>query len=95
MLAVVMGGVGAATALAQDTPAAPASLPFPAGARFGYVDLQRVLAESTEGQAANAKVQELTEQKLGELEARNGELQAQIETTNTTLVESQQKLAQG
>ena len=66
---------------AQATPARP---PFPAGAKFAFVDLQRVAAESVEGQAANAKVQELSEQKL-----------AEIEEKNTTLQASQQKLQQG
>ncbi len=64
--------------------AAPARPPFPAGAKFAFVDLQRVAAESVEGQAANAKVQELTDQKLAEIEERNATLQA-----------SQQKLQQG
>ncbi len=65
-------------------PVAPLPPPFPAGAKFAYVDLQRVAAESVEGQAANAKVQELSEQKL-----------AEIEEKNTMLQVSQQKLAQG
>ncbi len=64
--------------------AAPARPPFPAGAKFAFVDLQRVAAESVEGQAANARVQELSEQKLAEIEEKNTMLQA-----------SQQKLAQG
>ena len=64
--------------------AAPARPPFPAGAKFAFVDLQRVAAESVEGQAANAKVQELSEQKFAEIEEKNVTLQA-----------SQQKLQQG
>ena len=64
--------------------AAPARPPFPAGAKFAFVDLQRVAAESVEGQAANAKVQELSEQKFAEIEEKNATLQA-----------SQQKLQQG
>jgi Skp family chaperone for outer membrane proteins len=66
---------------AQAVPARP---PFPVGAKFAFVDLQRVFAESVEGQAANARVQELSEQKLAEIEEKNTMLQA-----------SQQKLAQG
>jgi len=96
VMALLVTGLWGAPAQAQDTPvAAPASLPFPAGARFGYVDLQRILAGSTEGQAANAKVQELTEQKVGELETRNTELEGEIGAINSQLQESQQKLAQG
>ncbi len=86
----VAGGVDA-----QDAqPVAPAPS-FPAGTKYAYVDLQRVLAESTEGQAANAKVQELTDSKLAEIEARNQQLQGQIGGRNQTLVDSQQKLEQG
>lgn len=83
---------------AQDaTPAAavPAVPAFPAGTKYAYVDLQRVLAESTEGQAANAKVEELTNSKLAEIEERNQQLQGQINGRNQTLTESQQKLEQG
>ncbi len=88
--------LGVAPAFAQDEPAsAPATLPFPAGARIGYVDLQRVLAGSTEGQASNARVQELTDQKIAEIEARNNDLQAELQTSNQSLQDSQQKLAQG
>lgn len=65
-------------------PVAPLPPPFPAGAKFAFVDLQRVAAESVEGQAANARVQELSEQKVAEIEEKNTMLQA-----------SQQKLAQG
>ena len=77
----------AAAAQTEPVPpaqAAPPRPPFPAGAKFAFVDLQRVAAESVEGQAANAKVQELSEQKL-----------AEIEEKNTTLQASQQKLQQG
>ncbi len=64
--------------------AAPERPPLPAGAKFAFVDLQRVAAESVEGQAANAKVQEASVQKF-----------AEIEEMNTTLQASQQKLQQG
>ena len=64
--------------------AAPLQPPFPAGAKFAFVDLQRVAAESVEGQAANAKVQEVSEQKIAEIAERN-----------TRLQESQQELQQG
>ena len=88
--------LGTAPVFAQDEPAAaPATLPFPAGARIGYVDLQRVLAGSAEGQASNTRVQELTDEKIGEIEARNNELQAELQTANQLLQDSQQKLAQG
>ena len=66
---------------AQATPSRP---PFPAGAKFAFVNLQRVAAESVEGQASNAKVQEVSEQRIAELEEKNTELQA-----------TQQKLQEG
>ena len=82
--------LGTAPVFAQDEPvAAPATLPFPAGARIGYVDLQRVLAGSAEGQASNARVQELTDEKIAEIETRNNELQAELQTSNQLLQDSQ------
>ena len=96
LAAVLVLGVAGTPAVAQDAaPAVPASLPFPAGAKYGYVDLQRILAESIEGQAANVRVQELTNQKLAEIEARNKQLQGSLDATNQQLEASQQKLAQG
>lgn len=96
LTAVVLIVAGMAHAAPQDAaPSAPASLPFPAGAKLAFVDLQRVLAESTEGQAANARVQELTDQKLQEIENRNATLQSQIGAKQQLLQDSQQKLAQG
>ena len=93
---VVAGTASTASAAPQDAaPSAPASLPFPAGAKLAFVDLQRVLAESTEGQAANARVQELTDQKVQEIQNRDATLQAQIGAKNQQLQESQEKLAQG
>ena len=89
-------GVAVLPTMAQDAaPPAQATLPFPADAKLGYIDLQRVLAESSEGQAANGEVQELTDQKLAELEARNQEFQGAIDSVNLQLQESQLKLAQG
>ncbi len=64
--------------------APPAQPPFPEGATFAFVDLQRLAAESVQGQAANAKVQEFS-----------GEVFATIEEKNATLQASQQKLQEG
>jgi len=71
-----------ATAFAQQPPtvAAPAAAPL----RMAFVDLQRVAAESAEGKAANAKVQQLTQSKANEI----GTKTKQIEANN-------QKLQQG
>ncbi|MDA1092760.1 MAG: OmpH family outer membrane protein [Acidobacteria bacterium] len=72
----------AAATPAADAP--PARLPFPPGATHAYVDLQRVLAQSTAGQAANKKVQEMTEAKLAEIEAT----QTQLNASQTRLQQS-------
>ncbi len=64
--------------------AAPLRPPFPAGAKFAFVDLQRLAAESVQGQAANARVQEFSD-----------EVFAAIEEKNATLQASQQKLQEG
>ena len=82
----------AASALAQQ-PTAPAS--FPAGEKYAFVNIQRVAAESQDGQSANAQVQELTEQKLAEIEAKNKEMQGAIDALNAQLQEQQTKLQQG
>ena len=79
----------AGAAHAQD------SVPFPPDAKYGYVSIQRVLADSTEGQAANARVQQLTDQKIAEIEARNQELGGAIEGNNQQLLDLQDKLTQG
>jgi outer membrane protein len=63
----------AAQAPAQ-TPAPPK--PFPQGAKFAFINIQRVAAESTEGKASTAKVQALNQQKVGQLNELNKKLQA-------------------
>ena len=59
------------------------------------MDLARILAESVHGRSANAQVQELTEQKRAEIEARQATLQTQIDAKNQNLLQLQQRLAQG
>ena len=66
LMAGVLFGATVMPAAAQQ-----ASLPFPSGAKYAYVDLARILgAESVHGRTANAQVQQLTEQKRSEIEAR-------------------------
>lgn len=91
LIAVALSAAAAAPAAAQ----AQSSLPFPAGTRYAFVDLQRVIAESAAGQSANAQVQQLLEQKRTEIEARQATLQTQIDVKNQNLVQQQQRLAQG
>jgi outer membrane protein len=80
-----------ATAFAQQPPAqppasqGPPSVTAPAPAlRMAFVDLQRVAAESTEGKAANAKVQQLTQTKANDISSKT----KQLDTAN-------QKIQQG
>ncbi len=91
LIAVALFAVTAAPAAAQ----AQSSLPFPAGTRYAFVDLQRVIAESVAGQSANAQVQQLLERKRTEIEARQATLQTQIDAKNQNLLQMQQRLAQG
>jgi outer membrane protein len=72
-----------ASAFAQQPPAAAATPPTQP-LRMAFVDLQRVAAESSEGKAANAKVQALTKTKADDLAAKQKQLEG-----------SQQKLQQG
>jgi outer membrane protein len=64
-------------------PAPPSPRPFPEGAKIAFVDLQTIAANSIEGKAATAKVQQLNQKKLQELNEKNKALQ-----------EKQQKLQQ-
>lgn len=84
IVAAVVACVGLAPAVVGAGQQAPqARLPFPPDARFAYVDLARIAAESADGRAANQQLQQLIEQKNQEIAGRQQELQA-----------SQQKLQQ-
>jgi len=86
---VAMIGWGGAEASAGQAAAPTTGIPI------AYVDINRVAAESTEGQAANTKVDEFSQQKVAEIEARNAEAQGDISALNQELQESQQNLQQG
>ena len=68
---------------------------FPAGSKIAYIDIQRVVGESNEGQAANSRVEELSDQKLSEIDAKTRELQGEVDSLNQELQEHQQRLQQG
>ena len=85
--------LAAGPAGAQEQEAAAAAPP--AGGAMAYVDLQRVAAESAAGQEANARVQELSQMKLSEIELKTAELQGRVTALNEQLQELQDKLAQG
>jgi|SRR5438105_10364920 len=67
---------------AQTAPAAEPA--FPAGAKYAFVNIQRIAAESQQGKALALRVQALNQQKVTELNQKNTALQA-----------SQQKLDSG
>ena len=96
IVATVAGWLLIAGSATAQEPAAPTSAPTPTTAGgLAYVDIQRVATESTAGQDANERVQELSQQKLSEIEARSAELQGKVTALNEQLREQQQKLQQG
>ncbi len=60
---------------APPAPALPPK-PFPAGTKFGVVNLARIASESAVGKASAAKITALNQQKVAELNTRNKALQA-------------------
>ena len=91
---VVIGCMVTTVSVSAQQSTAPASS-VPTDAKFAYVDIQRVATESTDGQAANARVQELSEQKIAEIDAKNADMQGRIDGLNAQLEEQQTKLQQG
>lgn len=86
----------ASLAAAQEEEQVPAAAAPAAGdGAMAYVDLQRVFAESDAGKQANARVQDLTQQKFSEVELKTAELQGRVTALNEQLQELQQKLQQG
>jgi outer membrane protein len=58
---------------AQPAPSPPA--PFPEGAKWAFVVLQRIANESAEGKAATAQIQALQQKKAAELAEKQKQLQ--------------------
>ena len=73
-----------AAAPAAPPAAAAAEVPFPTGAKYAFVNIQRIAAESGQGKALSLRVQALNTKKVTELNDKNKALQA-----------SQQKLDSG
>ncbi len=64
--------------------------PFPEGAKFAVIDIQRVASESAEGKVSTQKVQALNQKKIAELNEINKKLQAdqqKLQTGGTMLNE--------
>ena len=69
----------AAPAPAAQQPAAPPApqrVPFQAGLKYAYINIQDVAANSNEGKALSAKVKALQDQKAKEVQDKNKALQA-------------------
>ena len=60
-------------------PAQPAAgeapRPYPEGAKVAFFDVQAVASNSADGKAATAKLQELEKKKIGEIQAKNKQLE--------------------
>jgi len=85
MLAAAPTFAQAPAAAPAAPPAAPAAeAPFPTGAKYAFVNIQRIAAESAQGKALSSRVQALNNKKVTELNDKNKALQA-----------SQQKLDSG
>ena len=65
----------------EQKPAEP--VPFPAGAKMGFVDLQRVVEQSALGQAGREQIKKLGDKLGTDLAAKNKEIQALQEKINT------------
>jgi Skp family chaperone for outer membrane proteins len=77
----------------QPQPPSPtaAPKPFPEGAKFAYIDLQRIAATSAEGKAAAAKIQEYEKKKLGEIQEKTKqveEMRKKLEQGGTVMSEA-------
>jgi outer membrane protein len=60
---------------AAAQPAPPPPAPFPEGAKWAFVVLQRIANESAEGKAATAQIQALQQKKATELNEKQKQLQ--------------------
>jgi len=76
------------------TPVAPAAQPprpFPEGAKFAYVNVQRIAQDSTEGKAATTKINAVREKKEKELQEKNTQFEAarkKLESSASVIAES-------
>jgi Skp family chaperone for outer membrane proteins len=89
-----------ATAPATQPAAAPAPKPeaprpYPEGAKIAYVDIQAVAANSVDGKAASARIQELQKKKMSEITEKNKALETAKtkQATGATIMNDQARLA--
>jgi len=93
-LSVVLAAAPTFAQAPAPAPAAPpaaqaapgAELPFPAGAKYAFVNIQRIAAESAQGKLLSTRVQTLNNQKVTELNAKNSALQASQQKMSWMLI---------
>lgn len=68
---------------APQAPAKPAPVPFPADAKVGFIDLQRIVQESKTGKAGQEAMKALNDKLSANLAAKNKEIQALQEKMKT------------
>ena len=73
---------GQKPALPMTSPT-PTPVPFPEGAKVGYIDLQRVVADSLLGKQGQDAMKVLNEKLSGELNAKNNEIKAHQDKMKT------------
>ena len=82
---------GSAQAAPAGQPAQPPApkpqpaVPFPSDAKYAFVDVQAVAANSAAGKAASARLQQLTESKQKEIGDKNKQLQALTSKRDTSV----------
>jgi outer membrane protein len=59
---------------AAAPPAAPA--PFPEGAKYAFINIQRIASESAEGKASSSRIEQLRAKKAAELTEKNKAVEA-------------------
>jgi len=91
MVALMIASTAFGQTLPMQTPAPPAAAPaitvLPAGAKVGFVDLQKVFADSELGKQAQNRVRVFNEKLFANLSARDKEIQGLSEK-----IKSQQNL---
>lgn len=107
-VAAIIGGVlTAGPVLAQEAPAqtAPASqaaaqtsapvAKFPEGARYAFINIQQIAAESADGKAAGQRIEDLRTKKANELNEKNKAIEAnQAKLRSAVMTEDARALVQ-
>jgi outer membrane protein len=83
-----------APAAAKPPAAAPApDVKFPEGARFGFINIQRIASESAEGKASSGRLEALRTKKANELNDKNKQLET-LQAKQKSSVVSEETRAQ-